>query len=234
MAKSPTVLVTGFEPFGGDLINPSWEIARALDGWDVPDCRDAIVATVRAARLPCVFGAALDVLHQALARHRPVAVIALGLAASRADISVERVAINVDDARIPDNRGQQPIDRPVCPGAPAAYWSTLPIKAIVAAWHEAGIPASVSQSAGTFVCNHVFYGLAHRLATRRRRGGRAQAARRETRAGFIHVPWLAGHAGAAAASAMDSGTAVDAVRIAIRVTLTRGEGDLELAAGALD
>ena len=175
-----TVLVTGFEPFGGDAVNPSWEIAARLDGWMVRDSSGTDIARVRAVRLPCVFGESLEVLGQALARHRPVAGIGLGLAASRDDISVERVAINVDDARIPDNAGRQPIDLPVRTGAPAAYWSTLPIKAIVAALQAAGIPVSVSQSAGTFVCNHVFYGLAHRLA---RRQARQLAKGRHPRAG---------------------------------------------------
>src|SRR5690606_37700984 len=126
-----------------------------------------VLATVRSVLLPCVFGRALEVLDAAITRHRPSVVIALGLAGSRRDITVERVALNIDDARIPDNAGCRPIDQPVVAGAPCAYWSTLPIKAIVVALQEAGIAASVSQSAGTFVCNHVFYGLAHRLASRR-------------------------------------------------------------------
>jgi pyroglutamyl-peptidase len=134
---------------------------------------------VHALCLPCVFGASLQVLQAALLAHRPAVVLALGLAAGRGDLSIERVAINVDDARIPDNAGAQPVDEPVIAGAPAAYFSSLPIKAIVAALREAGLPASVSQSAGTFVCNHVFFGLMHTL--RRRRG---------VRAGFMHVPLL--------------------------------------------
>jgi pyroglutamyl-peptidase len=114
--------------------------------------------------LPCVFGQSLQVLQGALQAHDPAVVLALGLAAGRSDLSVERVAINVDDARIPDNAGAQPVDEPVIAGAPDAYFSRLPIKAIVAALREAGLPASVSQSAGTFVCNHVFFGLMHMLA----------------------------------------------------------------------
>ena len=105
--------------------------------------------------------------------------LALGLAGGRAELSVERVAINVDDARIADNAGAQPIDEAVVPGAPAAYFSTLPIKAMVHDMLQAGVPAAVSQTAGTFVCNHVFYGLMHAL--RRRRG---------VRGGFMHVPLL--------------------------------------------
>lgn len=170
--SEPRLLLTGFEPFGGERINPAWEIARTLDGVLIEGVR------VRAWQLPCVFGAALRALDEALQAHAPVLVLALGQASGRCDLSVERLAINVDDARIPDNAGAQPVDEPVLPGAPAAYFSTLPIKAMVAGLRAAGYPASVSQSAGTFVCNHVFYGLQHRLAGTAVRGG------------FMHIPLL--------------------------------------------
>jgi pyroglutamyl-peptidase len=247
-SSPPVLLLTGFEPFGGDLVNPSWEIAKRLDGWEV-EAADAGLpapAVVRSVLLPCVFQQALSVLDDAIARHRPIAVIGLGLAASRQDISVERVAINVDDARIPDNAGCQPIDEPVCAGAPVAYWSTLPIKAIVSALQEAGISASVSQSAGTFVCNHVFFGLAHRLARQRRRrivaaagvaGPPGAALPREwARGGFIHVPWPLADDGSLpmTGSAMNLQTMVDAIRIAILVTMTVGESDARLPGGSLD
>lgn len=169
----PTVLVTGFEPFDNDPVNPSWEVARALDG------QDCAGATVRAVQLPCVFGAAIDALDAALARWRPQLVVGLGLAAGRTDWQPERVAINCNDARIPDNAGQQPIDTAVVAGGPAAYFTSLPVKAIVQALRVAGLPAAVSNSAGTFVCNHVFYALMHRLA-----------ALPGVRGGFVHVPCL--------------------------------------------
>jgi len=172
----PCILLTGFEPFGGESVNPSWEIARALDGWACEGHR------VHAALLPCVFGDALLRLDEALAAYRPALVVCLGLAGGRTEISVERVAINVDDARIPDNSGRQPIDAAVEPGGPAAYFSTLPIKAIARDVGAAGLAASVSNTAGTFVCNHVFYALMHRLAMR---PGLAQA-----RGGFVHVPHM--------------------------------------------
>jgi pyroglutamyl-peptidase len=167
-----TVLLTGFEPFGGAPLNPSGEIARQLDG--------ALIAGhhVRGAVLPCVFGKSGTELKRLMQRHRPALVVCLGLANGRAEITPERVAINVDDARIPDNAGRQPLDRAVVKGGPAAYWSTLPIKAIVAALQRNGFPAAVSQTAGTFVCNHVFYALMHELA--RERG--------VMRGGFIHLP----------------------------------------------
>ncbi len=169
-----TVLLTGFEPFGGDAINPSEEIARQLNG--------AVLArhTVAGGLLPCVFGAAVKELKHLIKLHDPVLVICVGQAGGRAEITPERVAINIDDARIADNAGQQPIDKPIAKDGPAAYWSTLPIKAIVQELRKHDIPAAVSQTAGTFVCNHVFYGLMHELALHRD----------HVRGGFIHVPYL--------------------------------------------
>lgn len=167
------VLLTGFEPFGGESINPSAEIARQLHG--------AVIAghRVHGALLPCVFGAAITELKKQVRAAKPVLVICVGQAGGRAEITPERVAINVDDARIPDNSARQPVDRPIVRGGPAAYWSTLPIKAIVATLRSQDIPAAVSQTAGTFVCNHVFYGLMHELRRQKR-----------VRGGFIHVPFL--------------------------------------------
>lgn len=170
-----TLLLTGFEPFAGETVNPSLEVALALAGRTLAGG----AAHIAAVELPCRFGAASEVLARALARHRPCVVLALGQAGGRCDFSIERVAINIDDARIPDNAGAQPIDEAVIAGAPAAFFSTLPIKAMVAALRDAGYPASVSQSAGTFVCNHVFYALQHALA--------AQPA---VRSGFMHLPLL--------------------------------------------
>ncbi|MFI7011462.1 pyroglutamyl-peptidase I [Streptomyces sp. NPDC050145] len=167
------VLLTGFEPFGGEAVNPSWQ-AASLVAAAPPDGLD-----VTAVRLPCAFGDALDALRDAVARTRPELVVCLGQAGGRAGVTVERVAINVDDARIPDNAGAQPIDVPVVPGGPAAYFSTLPVKACVAAMREAGVPAALSNTAGTFVCNHVAYGLGHLLATEFP----------GVRGGFVHVPW---------------------------------------------
>jgi len=167
------ILVTGFEPFGGEAVNPSAQVAQALHG------RAISGAAVVGAVLPCVFGAANDAMVALLAAHRPRLVLALGQAAGRSALSLERVAINVDDARIPDNAGAQPVDVPVVPGAAAARFSTLPVKAMVAALRDAGIAAELSNSAGTFVCNHVFYGLQHAL--RRRRSARS---------GFMHLPLL--------------------------------------------
>ncbi|ALK89858.1 Pyrrolidone-carboxylate peptidase [Limnohabitans sp. 63ED37-2] len=169
------ILVTGFEPFDGQSLNPSWEVARALHGLQLQGEQGAQVTAVQ---LPCVFATALPTLQQALAQHRPDIVLALGQAEGRCDFSVERVAINVQDARIPDNAGAQPIDVPVIAGGPAAYFSTLPIKSLVAGLKAAGYPASVSQTAGTFVCNQVFYALQHTLAGL------------GVHSGFMHLPLL--------------------------------------------
>lgn len=169
----PRVLLTGFEPFDGDSINPSAELARALDGRSIQG--HDVVGVV----LPCVFDAALAALKKHVRRVRPDLVICLGQAGGRTSIALERVAINVEDARIADNAGRMPIDEAVVRGGPVGYWSTLPIKAITLALREAGIAAEVSQSAGTFVCNHVFYGLMHLLAKKTR-----------VRGGFVHVPFV--------------------------------------------
>ena len=175
-ARSPlSVLVTGFDPFGGSDVNPSWQAVHALHGREIAGHR------VIGAELPTVFGASLQRLEALLDEHRPQLVLCTGQAGGRTALSLERVAINVNDARIPDNAGAQPIDVPVIPGAPAAYFSTLPIKAMLQALVAAGVRAEVSQTAGTFVCNHAFYGLMHLLARPQWQG---------VRGGLVHVPWL--------------------------------------------
>lgn len=168
------VLLTGFEPFDGQAINPSEEIAREIN--DATIARHKVVGAL----LPCVFGAAIKELKHQIKLHDPAIVICLGQAGGRAEITPERVALNIDDARIRDNAGQQPVDKPVVKDGPAAYFSTLPIKAIVHELRRREIPAAVSQTAGTFVCNHVFYGLMHELALHRP----------TVRGGFIHVPFV--------------------------------------------
>jgi len=214
-----TVLLTGFEPFGGEALNPSQQVLQALQGW-----QPAPGVQVQTQLLPCVFGAAIEALQAAMLRTQPAIVIALGQAASRDEVTVERIAINVDDARIPDNAGVQPIDRPVVAGAPVAYFASLPIKAIVAALRAEGLPASVSQTAGTFVCNHVFYGLAHAIATRHA----------GVRGGFIHLPCLPEQTDALAGRAgLPLATLVQAVRIAVQATLDHAV-DLHAGGGAID
>jgi len=169
-----TILISGFGPFGGEPINPAGEAVGRLD-------RRTIVETVVVAReLPVVRRACIDAIVAQIREIDPAVVIAVGQAGGRPEITPERVAINVDDYRIPDNAGNQPVDESVIVGAPSAYWSTLPVKAMVERMRGGGIPASVSNSAGTFVCNHLFFGLMHVLA--------AEGAIR--RGGFIHIPYL--------------------------------------------
>ncbi|MBI5690347.1 MAG: pyroglutamyl-peptidase I [Verrucomicrobia bacterium] len=207
-----TVLVTGFEPFGGGARNPSGEIAHALDGRVIAGRRVAGVV------LPCVFGKATRELGRQISRHRPAIVVCLGLASGRAEVTPERVAINIEDARMPDNAGRQPVDRPVVRTGPAAYWSTLPIKAIVAGLRSAGVPAAVSQTAGTFVCNSVFYGLMHRL---QRLPG--------VRGGFVHVPAMEESGGGA--PALPLATLIDAVARVVEIAV-KVRRDRRVAAGA--
>lgn len=226
------ILLTGFEPFDQDPINPSWEVARALQGWQpsVPG-RSGDAYTVRAVQLPCVFGDAVACLQAAIAQWQPVLVICLGLAGGRSDITPERVAINVDDARIPDNAGRQPVDTAVQWDGPAAYFSSLPIKAMVRDLRAEGIPASVSNTAGTFVCNHVFYALMHHLAQATAKEGCPQAS--AVRGGFIHVPALpelaARHPGM---PSMDLSTQVRALQVVMGTALSVVD-DVREVGGAL-
>jgi pyroglutamyl-peptidase len=195
-----TVLLTGFEPFNGATINPAWEAVRALKGW-IED--DFIVEILQ---LPCVFGFANRVLCGAVDEIKPDIVICVGQAGGRADLTVERVAINVDDAPILDNDGQQPVDAPIAPEGPAAYFATLPVKAIVGAMRERGLQAAVSQTAGTFVCNHVFYGLLHHLQGRNTIGG------------FIHVPYLPEQG----TPSMALGEIIEGLKVAVEVAVRGG------------
>jgi pyroglutamyl-peptidase len=169
------VLVTGFEPFGGGQINSSLEAVLRLPS------RMGQLKIVTAG-LPTSYSRSLPALEAAIARVQPGLVLCTGQAADRSTLCVERVAVNVQDARIPDNDGAQPVDTAVIRGGPAAYLATLPVRAAVAALRAADLPAQVSMSAGTFVCNHVFYGLMHMA------GGRKPA----FRGGFLHLPALPG------------------------------------------
>ena len=170
--REGVILVTGFEPFGGESLNPSWEACKRLP-------REIAGRRVETLRVPCEFRTAIEVVAEAIERLAPDIVVSLGQAGGRSQVGVERVAINVDDARAPDNAGYQPVDEPVAENGPPAYFSTLPVKAMVAAMRAAKVPAELSNSAGTYVCNHVMYGVLHFLAASGTPG----------RAGFIHVPY---------------------------------------------
>lgn len=213
----PTVLVTGFEPFAGAPVNPSGEVARRLAELGHPDCR--IVAEV----LPVSFAKAAPLLAAAIEAHDPDIVIALGLAETRHAITPERVAINLADARIADNDGDQPRDAAIEQGGPAARFTGLPVKAIAHDIAAAGIDAEVSMSAGSYVCNHVFYELMG-IVEQRAADGRA------LRAGFIHVP-ATPQLGGSSAFTLDE--LERGIRIAISTTLaTRPHHDADLPGGS--
>ncbi len=211
----PTVLLAGFDAFGTESVNPRGVAVQALHGLQVAG------HTLVAATLPTVFHRSLDTLLALLRVHQPVLVVCVGLAAGRQGLSLERVAVNVDDARIPDNAGAQPVDMPVVPGGPAAYFSSLPVKAMHAALQQHGLGVEVSNSAGTFVCNHVFYGLMHALAN--------QEAMPACRGGFIHVPHLQSDTHPAG---WPLARLVEGLRLAVQCALTTPT-DLRLEAGAL-
>jgi pyroglutamyl-peptidase len=214
--SEPVVLVAGFEPFAGESVNPSAEIARSLDGEAIAGHR--VVGAV----LPVSFADAPIALADLLERLRPALVIALGQAGGRSEISLERIAVNLIDARIADNAGLQPIDQAVLEGGPGAYFSSLPVKAMCAAMCELDVPTALSLSAGSFVCNQVFYWLAHLLATEHR----------GLRGGFIHVPWLpaqlAAHPGE---PSLPLPTMLRGIRAAIGRALATTT-DLEVAGGS--
>ncbi|MCA3242718.1 MAG: pyroglutamyl-peptidase I [Rubrivivax sp.] len=217
------LLVTGFEPFGGDAVNPSELVAAALHGQTLHGGGQR--AIVVAQRLPCAFGVAQRVLAGAIEEFQPAVVLSLGLAAGRAGLTPERVAVNLADARIADNAGAQPCDQPVAPEGPAAYFTTLPVKAMVAAMRAAGAPAELSLSAGSFVCNEIFYALMHSLAQRGPAG---------CRAGFMHLPLLPaqaqGPAGLRPSVALD--LQVAAVSAALAAVLAH-EADITAAGGSI-
>ena len=169
------ILVTGFEPFGGEKVNPSYEAVKLL-----PDRIGS--AEIIKKEIPTVRRKSMEVLTEKIEEVWPDAVISVGQSGGADSIRVERVAINIDDYRIPDNEGNQPSDEPIYPDGENAYFSTLPIKRIRDAIQAKAIPVTVSNSAGSFVCNHVFYGIRHLCETKYRDKGIIS--------GFIHVPFI--------------------------------------------
>lgn len=166
-------LVTGFDPFGGDKVNPSSLAVGRLK-------KKIGTVTVVTAVLPTSYAKSAKVLREAIDKAKPDIVLCVGQAGGRTDLCLERVGINVQDARIPDNDRKQPIDVPVVMEGPAAYFATLPIKACVAEMRKAGLPAAVSNTAGTFVCNHILYSLMDIIQTYPKR----------MRGGFLHIPYV--------------------------------------------
>ena len=168
------VLVTGFDPFGGDKINPAYEAVKLLPA-------EIAGTEIVKEEVPTVYGKCGEVLEKAIEKHKPDAVLCVGQAGGRSVISVEKVAVNIAEARIPDNDKQQPSDQATIEGGPPAYFSTLPVKAMVKNIKDHGIPSSISYTAGTFVCNDIMYRLLHLIAQKYKDS--------EMRGGFIHVPF---------------------------------------------
>lgn len=167
------ILVTGFDPFGGEKINPSIETVKRLPG-------EIAGAKIIKLEIPTVCGKSVEVIEEAIIRYDPDVILSIGQAGGRADISVERIGINVDDFRIPDNEGGKRTDEPIDPQGPDAYFVRVPVKAMVEHIRERNIPASVSNTAGTFVCNHVIYGVCRLIDVKYP----------DKRSGFIHIPYL--------------------------------------------
>ena len=166
------ILVTGFDPFDKEKINPAYEAVKLLPA-------QICGADIIKLEIPTVFCRCAEMVEKAIEQHNPDVVICVGQAGGRSCISVEKVAINFAEARIPDNEGNQPLDKAIVPDGPAAYFSTLPVKAMVENVRSYGIPSNLSYSAGTFVCNDVMYRLLHILSTKYH----------HIKGGFIHVPY---------------------------------------------
>ncbi len=212
-----TLLITGFTPFNGEKINPSWQIAKAL-----PETIGGY--SIIKLRVPTEFGRSIKIVNKAIDKLQPHIVLCLGQAGGRAHMSVERVAINVDDARIADNAGAQPIDAAIDGAAPAAYFCTLPIKAMVAAMSKKKIPAEVSNTAGTFVCNHLIFGVLHHIATKHYR----------IRAGFMHVPFVDSQVvDRTGVPSLTLPAMIEATKAAIIAAVKQRE-DIKIIGGALD
>lgn len=167
------ILITAFEPFGGEKVNPALEAMKLL-----PDKIGE--AQILKLELPTVFKKSIEKVWQHIDEYEPDIVISLGQAGGRACISIERVAINIDDTTMADNEGNMPVDQPIFKDGENAYFSNLPIKKMLEAIKKAGIPANISNTAGTYVCNHVMYGILYKI----------HKERLNIKAGFIHVPFI--------------------------------------------
>lgn len=167
------ILLTAFDPFGGEKINPALEAVKLVKAED-------LTAELIKLEVPTVFHKSIKTVQEAMRKHKPDAVLCVGQAGGRFQLTPERVAINLDDARIPDNEGQQPVDEPIFADGADAYFASLPIKAMVESIKAENLPAAVSNTAGTFVCNHLMYGVLYTIAKEFP----------QCRGGFIHVPFI--------------------------------------------
>lgn len=209
------ILVTGFDPFGGDSVNPALELIKQLPE-EIDGCE---IITLE---VPTVFHKSIQVIKQAIDTHHPDAVLSIGQAGGRVDMTVERIGINCDDARIPDNEGNSPVDEKVFEDGDDAYLLTLPVKAMVKAIQDAGVPASVSNTAGTFVCNHVAYGVAYL----------AKKYYPDMKTGFMHIPFLPYQAAEKRGMPSMSLESLKTGTVAAIKAIIANEKDIKLAFGA--
>lgn len=212
------ILVTAFDPFGGESINPALEAVKLM--------RDEIDgAEIVKLEIPTVFRKSIDKVAEAILKENPDVVLSIGQAGGRFEVTPERVAINVDDARIPDNEGNQPIDVPIFEDGAPAYFTTLPVKAMVEAIRASGLPSSLSNSAGTFVCNHIMYGVLYKIAKMDK----------NIRAGFIHVPFIPEQVARrpAPAPCMSMQDIAKALEVAVSA-IVKNEEDIVAVGGKID
>ncbi|MCL2840933.1 MAG: pyroglutamyl-peptidase I [Defluviitaleaceae bacterium] len=195
------ILVTAFDPFGGECVNPALNAVMRL-----PDEIEDIILIKK--ELPTIFGKSVDVLYSTLEVERPDAVISVGQAGGRSNITVERIAINIDDTRLADNDGIKREDSSIVEHGPTAYFSTLPIKTIVQNLRQAEIPAAISDSAGTFVCNHVMYSALHYAAMNQP----------QLKVGFVHIPYEPQQVVEKSAPSMSLDIVVAGLKIIIKTT----------------
>tara|TARA_R110000744_G_scaffold2454_2_gene9904 strand:- start:1111 stop:1779 length:669 start_codon:yes stop_codon:yes gene_type:complete len=211
----PCVLITGFAPFGSETINSSWQAVQKLDETIIMKHK---ICTLE---LACEFNTSISQLINAIESHNPAVVLCIGQAGGCSEISIERIAINVDDARIKDNAGKQPIDTPIEKNGPDAYFTNLPIKRMLQALHNSNIPAAISNTAGTYVCNHVMYGLMHYINDHCAL----------MKGGFVHIPYLPSqavhHNGA---PSMSEDTVINALKVMVAQALNNNN-DVKMAAG---
>ena len=209
------VLVTGFEPFGGEKVNPALEAVKGLPA----EIHGAEVCWLE---VPTVFHKSAQVLEEEMSRYQPDFVLCIGQAGGRSSLTPERVAINQDDARIPDNEGNQPIDLPIRADGDPAYFSSLPIKAMVQAIKKEGLPASVSNTAGTFVCNHLMYQALYLVEKKFP----------HVRAGFMHIPYMMEQVvNRPTTPAMSLVDIMRGIEAAIGAMIEYGDEDLKLVGG---
>ena len=213
--SDPSILLTGFEPFGGNTFNPSERVAHKIV--ETPTNRHIHIVTA-----PVTFNDSATEVISAIEKFSPSVVLCLGQGGGRPDISIERIAINVDDARIPDNKGYQPIDTPIVRDGPSAYFSTLPIKRIAQTLRKNNIPANISNSAGTFVCNHLFYQVSHYVTQRAL----------DCRVGFIHIPYLPEQTLEKSVPSMSLTTTVTAIQLTLDTVMQYKE-DIEETGGQI-